>query len=127
MFGKPPMVCIVCLLLLQISAVWKQYLAKITGRLRAINHSAETVLDKQRQVAAVIDMRVGKDYAFDSGWIAWKRRPVFQPQRLVSLKQPAINQDAPRIMFDQVFRSSDRTVCPEKLNGSHNLYPLFAV
>jgi hypothetical protein len=54
----------------------------------------KAIPDEQRQIAAVIDMRMGENHGVDRVGRHRQRSPVAQPQVLDALKQPAIDEDA---------------------------------
>jgi hypothetical protein len=94
-------------LLLKMTAIGQQDAAEIGGGGGAMSLAAEPVLHKQRQIAGVVDVSVGEDYAADTGGCHWRCGPIAQAQGLETLKQAAVNQNAVLAVVEQKFRASD--------------------
>jgi hypothetical protein len=78
---------------LQVRAVGQQQPAQLPRRRRAVDAAAEAVPDQQRQVAAVIDVRMRQHDGRQLGRVDRQPRPVAQPQLLESLEQAAVDQE----------------------------------
>ena len=102
------------ILLLQVPGVSQQDCAKIDGRARAINRSAEAALDQQRQIAGVIEMGMGENNGVDGARLRGKRRPILQAQRLEALKQAAVDEQPVPFVLHEEFRSGNGTDAAEK-------------
>ena len=93
--GKTMPIGKVGILLLQMTGIGQQNSAQ--DRCVAVgaeNGPPESVLHQQRQIAGMIQMRVGQHDGRDAGRRNRQRRPVAQAQRLEALKQAAIDQNA---------------------------------
>jgi len=63
------------------------------------------MIDKARQIAGVINVRVSDDDRVHGGCIEWRLLPIAIAQVVATLKQSAIDEHASAISFDQVLRS----------------------
>ena len=93
---------------LQLRGVRKHDAREIRGGRRAEDAALEALRDQPRQIAAVIEMRVRQDDRLDRVSANGQRLPVALAQVLQSLKQPAIDEDAVTVHFEEMFRSSHR-------------------
>jgi len=103
--GEPVPICVLGLFFMQMAAVGKQNIAEVAGRMRAVNPAIETVFGEQRQITAVIDMCMGKDYRVDRSRIDGQWLPVSQAQLFVALEQPAIDKVPVGSAAQEVFRT----------------------
>jgi hypothetical protein len=112
--GKTMPVGVSRVLFLQMSGIGQQYPAQVGGGFGTEYGSAKTLFYQQRQIAGMIQMRMGQD---DNGNIARRhrrRRPVAQAQSLVALEQPAIDKQAVPVIFEQIFGAGNRAGAAEK-------------
>jgi hypothetical protein len=94
-------------LFLQVAAVGQQNGAQIARAGGAVDRLGVAVARQQRQVAAVVQLRMGKHHGVnlvrrDGQWL-----PVAQAQQLVALEQPAVEQQAVAVVADEVFGAGD--------------------
>ena len=89
----------------QPSAVGQHDLAEIERGTAAVNLSTESVFYQQGDVAAVVEVRVGKHNRIERRRFHWQRRTVAQTQLLVSLEQSAIDEDRRTSCAQQIARS----------------------
>ena len=101
--------------LLQVAAVRQQDAAQVMRGGRAVHLAPEALTRQQRQVAAVVNVRVGEDHGVDLSRIDRQRRPVAQAQLLVALEQPAVDQYPRCALLNQVFRAGDGVGSAQKL------------
>ncbi len=67
--GKGLAPCVLRFLLLEVPAVRQEQAAQLDGRRRGIYRPAEAISNKCRQVARMVDMRMGKQHIGDAlGW-----------------------------------------------------------
>ena len=97
------------ILFLEVSGIGQKDFTKIGSCFGTEDAPCEPLFDQQGEVARVIDMRVRQDNGFDTAWLDRKWLPVLQPQCLEALKQPAVDENAMRPVFDKVLRSGNRT------------------
>ncbi len=109
MLGETAHVGVAGLLFLQVGRIRQQNLAQGLGGLAAIDLAAETVLDQQRQIAGMVDMRVRQHNGIDGRRVYRQFRPVLQTQLLQTLKQSAINQHMLVVAGDQVLGAGNGT------------------
>ena len=106
--GKLVAVGVVGVLLLQVPGIRQQDRAQLAGGARAEDAPLESTLDHQRQIAAVIEMRVREDNRPDGAGLDRERRPVLQTQRFEALKQSAIDKQIVLLVLEQEFRAGHR-------------------
>jgi hypothetical protein len=63
------------------------------------------MLDEQRQVPGMVKMSMGENDGIDPPGLDRERRPVPKPERLESLEQAAIDEQAMVTVLDQKFRA----------------------
>jgi hypothetical protein len=80
------------ILFLDEATVRQQVLAKITGGRGGNDRPAKSVTAQQRQIAGMIEMGMGEDDLVDLLRCDRQRRPVAQPQVLVTLEQATVDQ-----------------------------------
>jgi hypothetical protein len=100
---------------LQMAAVEQQDTAQVKGCGRAVHLAGKALACQQRQVAAVVQVGMGQDDRVNAGRLHRQRRPVAQAQRLVALKQSAIDQHLRGALLQQVFRACDGVGSAQKL------------
>ncbi len=93
------------------AAVGQQDFAQIARAGGRKDMARETFLSQQRQVTAMVKMRMGEQHCMDRlrqhrQWI-----PVAQAQLFEALKQSAIDQQAFALVLHQIFGAGDR-ICP---------------
>ena len=86
----------------------------ILGAGRAEGTSAKSLFDEARQIADVIEMRVGEHDGVYGLRGNRKVRPVSQPQRLETLKQTAVDEHTSPLHLEQVTGAGHRTSGAEK-------------
>ena len=74
----------------------------------AIHLASTTVPDQERQVAAVVDVRMGQDERVERARIKREWGPVAQAQLLVALEQAAVDEHAACARSDEMFRAGHR-------------------
>jgi hypothetical protein len=79
--------------------------AKLARRRGADDLALEAVLDQQRQVSRMIEMRMREEDLLYAGRVDRQLRPIAQPERLEALKQAAVDEQAATFPFEQIFRA----------------------
>jgi hypothetical protein len=88
--------------LLDPAGIGEHQLAQVSST-RGANHAAAKALgDEPGQVANVVEMRVGEDNGINRGGRDWKFLPVPQTQLFQALKEPAIDEHATPVLFEEV-------------------------
>ena len=105
------------LFLQQVPTVREQQSAQGGTAFGAVNLTAESLLDQYRQIARMIEVRMGKHDRVDGGRLDRERRPVAFAQLLVALEQPAVDEHAVPAGFDQVTGAGHGAGGAEKLQG----------
>ena len=78
---------------------------------------AKSGRDQPRQVAAMVEVRVGEDDGVDRGGVDRQRLPVALAQLLETLKQPAVDEDAMAVHLEQVLRAGHGAGGAEERQG----------
>ncbi len=112
--GESAPVCQLRLFLVQVPGVGQKDLAQILRGAATENLATKAVFHEERQIAAVVYVRVGKDDRFDRTRIDRQALPVPKAQLLETLEQPAVHQDTPRPDADQVLRARNRAGSAEE-------------
>src|SRR6185503_17646067 len=101
-------IAIVGFFFLQARGVGQKDLQQVSSAARAKYRPAKTMADEARQIAGVVDVRVGNDHRVDSGCVERRLLPVAIAQIASTLKEPTIDQDARATGFDQIPRAGYR-------------------
>ena len=109
------------ILLLDARGIGQHELAQVHRAGCAEDASSVALCDEPRQVADVIEVRVGQNDRVERGWGDREVLPVAKPQLLQPLEQPAIEEDARAVVFEEVFRAGHRLCGAEKGQLSHEL------
>ena len=104
---------------LQASGIGQHDLAEILRAQRAEHAAAEALRDEPRQVAAVIQVRVGQDDGLEARGGNRQILPVPQAELLQALEQPGIHHDAGAVRFHQVLGTRDGPRRSEKRHRDH--------
>jgi CheY-like chemotaxis protein len=112
----------------QVARIGEQDAAEVERGRRAVHRAVETLPCQQRQIAAVVDVRMRQHDGVDVHRRQRQGSPIAQSQRLVALEQPAIDQQTTLVRAQQVFRTGDGVGRPEKLqvHGSRLRAPMQA-
>ena len=94
-------------LLLNFSAISQHQVDEVTRCRSAVNVAVETVFDQRRQVARVVDVRVGKESGRNRAGVERQMRVVFRRLGTMSLLHPTVHKDALTGIFDQMHRAGD--------------------
>jgi hypothetical protein len=94
--------------------VRQQQAAQLPGGRRAQHLATKAQPDQTRDIAAVIEVGMREHDGVDRRRRHRKRLTVAKPQLLQSLEQPAIDQQAPPAVSQQVTRPGHRTRRPEE-------------
>ena len=92
---------VVRLLLLEPSRVLEHDLGQLGGRGGAEHRAGEAVAGQGGQVPDVVEVRMGHHDRVDARRIHRERRPVAEPELLVALEHPAVDEDAAVTVLDQ--------------------------
>ena len=103
---------------LNASCIGQQIGAQVDSAARGHDPSAEAFAHELRQQAAVVDVGMGQEHGIDVGRAEWKGTIVQCLQRLRSLKQTAVDQQAVRIRaLEQIARAGHGAGRTTKPNG----------
>ena len=102
---------------LDVAAVGQQHSAQVHRAGRGVDGALVAFLDQQRDVAAVVQVRMREHHRIDLGRHHGQRRPVAQAQLLVTLEQPAIHQQPVVVVLDQVLGACDGVGSAEESDG----------
>ena len=119
--GKAVPVRVARLFVLQVAGIGQQQPAQLDARRRGEHLAAKAELDQARNEAAVVDVRMRQQHRVDRGRRHRQRRPVAQAQLLQALEQPAIDEQAPAVVFDEVLRSRHGAGGTEELQSHQSL------
>ncbi len=109
-FGKTLAVGELGVFFLDVAAVGQQDAAQVARARRTPDRAVVALAHQQRQVAAVVEVRVRERHGVDAAFFqARQRGPVAQPQLLVALEQAAIDQQALARMPHQKLGAGDST------------------
>lgn len=72
------------------------------------------VLDQQRQISRMVEMRVSQNDRIKGARIKRRCRPISFPQHLIALEETAIHENTPAIMLDEILRAGDTSRCAKK-------------
>jgi hypothetical protein len=86
---------------LDMARVGQQDLAQVARARCAPDPALEAFAHQQRQVAAVVEVGMGQHHRVDLAGCHRRRHPVAQPQLLVALEQPAVDQQALVLVLDE--------------------------
>ncbi len=93
---------------LKVTAVRQKDRAEVARGGRAVDFSGKALFDQERQVPAVIQMRMGQDDRVNFGRTDRKRFPVPKAQLLETLEQTAVHQHIFGTRGDQIFGPGHR-------------------
>ena len=110
-------------LLVDVGGVLQHDVQQFRRGVRAVDLALKALLDQQRQPAAVVDVGMGKDHAFDLGGIERERLPVSGFFRRPALELSAVEQDLMLVRADHMAAAGDPGGCAAKLDF-HGVYRL---
>ena len=93
--------------LLYLGAVEQQEFAEVGRGRRAEHPTPEPLAHELRQIAGMVEVRVGEHHVVDRRRIDRESRPILQAQVLQSLEQAAVHKDAAPTHAKQMARSGD--------------------
>src|SRR5882672_4210468 len=96
----PVPIAIISFFFLEAGRIRKQYAQKFRSAARTIDRTSEPLTDETRQIAGVIDVRVGEQHCIDRAGRKWSFRPIPVSQRSETLKETTIDQHALLISVD---------------------------
>lgn len=107
--------------LLNAARIRQHNLAQIARRMRRIDIAVKTVLHQIRQIARMVDMRMGQHHAIDRFRIEIGKIPV-DPQRFLApaLIHAAIQQNAPSVHLKQMLGPCRRTCRSTEMYFHHS-------
>ena len=114
MLGKARAVGEIGVAFRQMAAIRQQNAAQVLCCSRAENLTAIAAVDEQWQIARMIEMCVRQKNGADLVRIDRQRRPILQAERLVTLEQAAIDQNAVFAIVEKIFGSGDGARTAEK-------------
>ena len=79
------------------------------GRGGAVDRRVEAELNQPRQEADVVDVGVGEQHPVDRLGVEGGGLPVPEPQLLLALEEPGVQQHAGAVVGQQVLRAGHRT------------------
>ena len=120
-FPVPVEIC--RLLLLQVARIREQDRGEVACGLGAPEPAAESAPREPREVAAVVDVRVRKQHCVDPPRVDRGRRPIAQPQLLVALEQPAVDEQRAPARLDEILRAGHRAGRAEKRDPHRSVPP----
>ena len=94
--------------LLEKARVAQHHVAQVGRGLPCEHASAKALPDELRQVAAVVDVRVGEDHVVDLRGIDWEVPVLFERLLAVALVQPAVEQYPLAVRFYKMHGASRR-------------------
>ena len=113
-FGKAVAVGECRVFFLQVAAVGQQNRAQVARARAGIHRAMKAALGQQRQVAAVVQVRVREQHGVDVARRHRQRTAVAQAQLLVALKQAAVHQHVDALVAYQKFGAGDRVRAAQK-------------
>jgi len=117
--GGPHLVREPGLFLLEVGGVGEEDLEQACGRRCDERRAREALAHQAGQEPGVIDVRVGENDGIEGARFHLEGLPVSQPQLLVALEHPCVNEDAVASVLEQVAGARDRAGCTEKGEGRH--------
>src|SRR5207248_6782524 len=93
--------------------------AELARGRRAEDPAPKAPRDEARQVAAVVQVRVGENYGVDPRGIDRQRRPVAQPELLQALKETAVDKDAAVAEIEEMLGAGDSAGGSKKCQRRH--------
>ena len=106
--AEPLLVGVVGILLLKLGGVEEQKPRELERGGGAVHGTAKPVAHQARQIAGMIDVRVGQDDVIERGRLERRRAPVELAQLLETLEHPGVDQHAGAVRLDEVARTRHR-------------------
>jgi hypothetical protein len=85
MFREAFAIGVVCVLLLQVGAIWQENPAKLFRGVGCVERTGIAIADQRRQIAGMVQMSVGQDHGVDRSRAYWEGRPIAQPQLFAAI------------------------------------------
>ena len=107
-------------MLMNVGCIWQHDATQVARGRGGVDIAIKAALAEMRQIARVVDMRVGKHHAVDLRRIKREVTVALQSLRTSSLIQSAIQQDASVVDLNEVFRSR-RCSCRSAKGDFHGI------
>ena len=93
--------------------------AEIPRAGRTEHAAAESACDQAWQIPGVIEMRVSQDHRMNGRWGHLELRPVPLAERLQTLEESGIDENARAVVLEKVLRPGDRSGRTQKRETQH--------
>jgi hypothetical protein len=115
----PALIGLARVFFLQPACIGQYKPAEILRAGRAEHAAAESACDQARQIPGVIEMRVRQDHRMNGRWRHLELRPVPLAERLQTLEESAIDENARAFVLEEVLRPGDRSGRTQKRETQH--------
>ena len=122
--GEPLAVQVLGVFLLQVGGVEEEDLGQVLRGRRAVDGTAEALLDQAGHAADVVEVGVGEHDRIHLRRVELRVRPVPEPQGLLALEHPGVHEEAPSSRLQQVLGSGHRLRRAEEGQSGHG-YSIF--
>ena len=109
----------IAFLFVKVGRVGQEVLQKSRRGTRRVNGPGETGPREARQIASVVDMRVGEHHRVHRACVERRRRPVLLLQLARSLEHATVDENPARARFEEVFRAGHRAASSQEAERRH--------